>query len=333
MLAIEIRQHGGSGELRPVERPDPVPTGDELLVRNRWVGVNYVDLPHREGRPYPVALPLVPGIEAAGEVVAAGPQADPALVGRPVVHFGHLSGVYAELTAVPPAHVVALAPDAPLDIAAAVAMCGTTAYVLTHEATRPGAGDVVVVQAAAGATGGAVVQLAVAAGAEVVAFASSPAKAVAARALGAAHAFALAETRDPVAAVLDVTDGTGAPLVYDAGGRDSFDASLDMLAPRGTLVLYGQSSGPVEPFDPGRLSGITGVGRAGSLTLRWVSASNDYLRTAADRARAMATVLDAVAAGRFDPRIAGRFALARAADAHDLLASRGVLGKLLLDAS
>jgi NADPH:quinone reductase len=332
MLAIEITRHGGSEVLRPVERPDPVPTGDELLVRNRWIGVNYADLQHREGRPYPVDLPLVPGIEAAGEVVAAGPDAHPALVGRPVVHFGSLAGVYAELTAVAPAHLVALTPDVPLDVAAAVALCGTTAYVLTHEATRPATGDVVVVHAAAGATGGAVVQLAAAAGAEVVAIASSPAKAAAAQALGATHAFALAEVPDPVAAVLDVTGGAGAMLVYDAGGRDSFDASLAMLATRGTLVLYGQSSGPVEPFDPGRLSGITGTGRAGSLTLRWVSASNDYLRTAADRGRAMATVLDAVAAGRFDPRIAGRYPLVRVADAHDRLASRGVLGKLLLEA-
>jgi NADPH:quinone reductase len=105
-----------------------------------------------------------------------------------------------------------------------------------------------------------------------------------------------------------------------------------MLATRGTLVLYGQSSGPVEPFDPGRLSGITGEGRAGSLTLQWVSASNDYLRTGADRVRAFATILEAVAAGRFDARIAGRFELARAAAAHERLASRDVLGKLLLRA-
>src|ERR687887_402341 len=165
MRAIEIARHGGSEELRAVERPEPAPAGDEVLVRNRWIGVNYVDVQHREGRPYPVELPLVPGIEAAGEVVAAGPDADPALVGRPVVHFGHLSGVYAELTAVGPAHIVALAPDVPLDVAAAVAMCGTTAHVLTREAARPGAGDAVVVQAAAGATGGAVVQPAPAAGA------------------------------------------------------------------------------------------------------------------------------------------------------------------------
>ena len=133
-------------------------------------------------------------------------------------------------------------------------------------------------------------------------------------------------------AVLGVTGGAGAVHVYDAGGRDSFDASLAMLATRGTLVLYGQSSGPVEPFDPGRVSGITGEGRAGSLTVRWVSASNDYLRTGADRARALATILEAVAAGRFAARIAGRFELARAAEAHERLASRGVLGKLLLRA-
>jgi NADPH:quinone reductase len=137
MLAIEVSGHGGPGALRPVERPDPVARGDELLVRNRWIGVNYVDLQHREGRPYPVGLPLVPGIEAAGEVVATGPDADAALLGCPVVHFGHLSGVYAELTAVGPAHVVALAPDVPLDVAAAVAMCGTTALA-TSPAVEPG---------------------------------------------------------------------------------------------------------------------------------------------------------------------------------------------------
>jgi NADPH:quinone reductase len=323
VLAIEIGQHGGSGELRPVERPSPVPAGDELLVRNRWIGVNYVDLQHREGRPYPVALPLVPGIEAAGEVVAAGPNADPSLVGRPVVHFGHLSGVYAELTAVPPVHLVALAPDVPLDVAAAVAMCGTTGYVLTHEATRPRAGDVVVVQAAAGATGGAVVQLAAAAGAEVVALASGPAKAAAARELGAAHAFALSETPDPVAAVLDVTDGTGAALVYDAGGRDSFDASLDMLATRGTLVLYGQSSGPVEPFDPQILN------QKGSLFLTRPSLGH-YVATRPELLQRASEVLGWVADGTLKVRVGREFPLAAAAEAHRDLEGRRTTGKVLL---
>lgn len=107
---------------------------------------------------------------------------------------------------------------------------------------------------------------------------------------------ALQEVPDPVAAVLAATDGRGADVVYDAGGRDTFELSLDMLATRGTLVLYGQSSGPVAPFDPGRLSGITGAGRgAGSLTLRWVAAGH-YLTSQQERAAAVSAILDDVRA-------------------------------------
>jgi NADPH2:quinone reductase len=260
-------------------------------------------------------------------------QPDPvAAAGQVVVHNGHLCGVYAEMTAVPVKFVVPLAAGTALDVAAAVAMNGTTAYVLTHMACRIGPGDVVVVQAAAGATGGAVVQLAVATGAEVIAISSSAGKADAARALGAHHSFVRHEVPDPVAAVLSVTGGRGADVVYDAGGRDTFEMSLDMLATRGTLVLYGQSSGPVAPFDPGRLSGITGAGRgAGSLTLRWVAASH-YLTNQRDRAEAVSAILSEVTAGRFSPRIAERFPLRRVSEAHARLASRTVSGKILLQA-
>ena len=332
VLAVQISRHGGPEELLLVQCPDPVAAAGQVVVRNRWIGVNYVDLQHRAGRPYPVRLPLIPGTEAAGSVVAVGAGADPGLAGAPVVHFGHLCGVYAEMTAVPAAFVVPLAAGVALDAAAAVALNGTTAYVLTQMACRIGPGDVVVVQAAAGGTGGAVVQLAAAAGAEVIALASSVGKARAAIALGARHGFALEQVPDPVAAVLSVTGGRGADVVYDAGGRDTFEMSLDMLATRGTLVLYGQSSGPVAPFDPGRLSGITGAGRgAGSLTLRWVAASH-YLARQQDRAAAVSAILGELAAGRFSPRIAGRFPLRRAPEAHARLASRTVLGKLLLQA-
>lgn len=332
MLAVEISRHGGPDVLVPVDRADPVPARGEVLVRNRWVGVNYVDLQHREGRPYPVTLPLVPGTEAAGTIVAAGPGVDAGLVGTPVVHFGHLAGVYAQLTAVPLDYVVPLPADIPLDVAAAVALSGTTAYVLTSAAHRVGPGDVVVVHAAAGAAGGAVVQRAAAAGADVIAIASTAEKAAAATTLGAGHAIALRETPDPVAAVMSASGGQGADVVYDATGRDTFEASLAMLATRGTLVLYGQSSGPVRPFDPGRLSGITGdSGSAGSLTLRWVAASH-YLSSPQERARALTTVLDEVRSGKFNPRIAGRFPLRQAAQAHALLARRTVQGKLLLHA-
>jgi NADPH2:quinone reductase len=132
--------------------------------------------------------------------------------------------------------------------------------------------------------------------------------------------------------VLSVTGGRGADVVYDAGGRDTFDMSLDMLATRGTLVLYGQSSGPVAPFDPGRLSGITGTGRgAGSLTLSWVAAGH-YLTSPRDRAAAVRAILAQLTAGRFSPRIAARFPLSSASEAHTRLAGRTVLGKILLQA-
>src|SRR5215813_7107122 len=332
VLAVEVSRHGGPEELIVVERPDPVAMAGQVVVRNRWIGVNYVDLQHRAGQPYPVPLPLIPGTEAAGTVVAVGTGTDPGLVGAPVVHFGHLCGVYAEMTAVPAEFVVPIASGVPLDAAAAVAMNGTTAYVLTSMACRIGPGDVIVVQAAAGATGGAVVQLAAAAGAEVIAVTSSADKVQGAIALGARHGLALQQVPDPVAAVLSVTGGRGADVVYDAGGRDTFEMSLDMLATRGTLVLYGQSSGPVAPFDPGRLSGITGAGRgAGSLALRWVAASH-YLAGQEDRAAATNAILGQVTAGQLSPRIAARFPLRRASEAHALLGGRTVTGKVLLRA-
>ncbi len=333
MLAIEIATHGGPEALEPVERPDPRPGPGQVLVRNRWIGVNYVDLNHRRGAPYPVSLPLIPGTEASGHAVAVGPGVDEALVGRPVVHFGHLDGVYAQLTAVDQRFVVPLdADERELETAAAVALIGTTAHVLTRVAWPVSAGTHVVVHAAAGATGGAVVQLAAAAGAQVVAVASTPAKAEAALALGARHALVSAATPDLAAAVRELTGGRGADLVYDAAGRETFDSSLDMLATRGVLVCYGQSSGPPPALDVFRLSGLTASRfGAGSLTVSFVSASH-FLATTDERGRALRAVLADVHARRLTPRIAGRFPLHRAADAHRLLESRAVAGKLLLEA-
>jgi len=136
MLAVQISRHGGPDALTVVQRPDPVAEADQVLVRNRWIGINYVDLQHRQGRPYPVQLPLVPGTEASGIVVAAGPGPGRGLVGAPVVHFGHLAGAYAELTAVPLEFVVPLPGNVALDVAAAFAMSGTTAHVLTPRRAR-----------------------------------------------------------------------------------------------------------------------------------------------------------------------------------------------------
>ncbi|HEX6953925.1 MAG TPA: zinc-binding dehydrogenase [Agromyces sp.] len=327
MRAIVIEAHGGPEALRLREVPEPVPAPGEVLVRNRAVGVNFVDLQHRAGAPYPVDLPLVPGTEAAGEVVAVGEGVDPSLVGAEVAHFGHLAGVYAESTAVPEHFVARLPGGVGAETAAALALAGTTAHVLTRVAERVGADDTVLVHAAAGSTGGAIVQLAAAAGAHVIAVASTPGRADAARALGARDALVFDERLPDL--VRELTAGRGADLVYDANGGPTFDASLASVARGGTLVLYGQSGGPVAPFDPARLSGITGGDAAGSLAVHWVAASH-YLDTAAERRAALDAVLADVAAGRLGPRVSHRFALDAAAEAHRVLERREADAKVLL---
>ncbi|MBM7503250.1 zinc-binding dehydrogenase [Agromyces aurantiacus] len=327
MRAIVIEAHGGPEVLRLRNRPDPVPAPGEVLVRNRAIGVNFVDLQHREGAPYPVGLPLVPGTEAAGEVVAVGAGVDPSLVGGSVVHFGHLAGAYAELTAVPERFVARLPDEMDAATAAAVAMAGTTAHVLTRVAERVGPEHTVLVHAAAGSTGGAIVALAAAAGARVIGVVSSPGRAEAARQVGARDVLVLDESLPE--RVRALTGGRGADLVYDANGGPTFDASLAAVARGGVLVLYGQSGGPVAPFDPARLSGITGGGVAGSLALHWVAASH-YLDTAAERRAAFDAVSADVAAGRLRPRVSHRFALEDAAGAHRVLARREADAKVLL---
>jgi NADPH2:quinone reductase len=329
MRAVRVTEHGGPDVLAVVDCPRPVPGGDEVLVRNTWIGVNFVDLQHRAGVPYRVRPPFVPGTEAAGVVEAVGPAGDEGLVGRPVVHFGHLAGVYADLTAVPRRFVVPLDSDVPLEIVAAVTMAGTTADVLVREATTV-MGQIVVVHAPAGSTGGAVVQLAAASGARVIALASTQRKAAVARELGAHHAIALDNVQDPVAAVLDLTGGRGADIVYDGVGKDTFELSLALLATRGQLVMYGAASGPPPSFQPGRLSGLVRDQPSnGSLTLKSVSASH-YLATAHDRARAVDAVLEDVREGRLTPRVADRYPLPEAAVAHRRMSERSVLGKILL---
>lgn len=333
MTAMQVVAHGGPDVLTPVRLPVPVPGPGEVLVRNAWIGVNYVDLQHRAGEAFPVALPLVPGTEASGVVVAVGAGVHPSWRDRPVVHFGHLAGCYAEYTAVPVEYVSVVPDDISLDVAAAVAMAGSTAHVLVRMATWVIA-RTVVVHGASGAVGGAVVQLAAAEGARVIAIISTRAKAAVARALGAHDVIVSSASAGParlahmVAEVRRLT-GTGVDVVFDATGRATFEASLDMLAAGGTLLLYGAITGHPKLFAPQALSGLASPdGRSGSLGVRWVAAS-DYLAGAA-RGRVMAQVLDDVRAGRLSPRVVERHPLAEAAIAHRAVARRRLTGKVLL---
>lgn len=331
MKAIEVAVHGGPEVLAVVQLPTPVPGPSEVLVRNEYIGVNYVDLQHRAGSPYPVSLPLVPGTEAAGTVVEVGAEVGDCHPGQRVVHVGHLAGVYAELTAVPSRYVVGVPDGIDLDTAAAVALQGTTAHVLTRVATRVGADDVVVVHAAAGGTGSAVAALAAAAGARVVGVVSTPAKRHYALAAGASTV--VTGSGEALATALrEATGDRGASHVFDAGGKATLDVSLGALGDFGTLVLYGQTSGSGGMLDTARLSGLSRPGDAASLTVTWVAAGH-YLREAADRARATRAVFDDVASGVLRPQVVARFPLERAADAHRMLQDRATVGKILLAAT
>ncbi|WP_448002602.1 quinone oxidoreductase family protein [Agromyces bauzanensis] len=327
MRAIVVTRHGGPDSLELQTLPTPVPGPDEVLVRNTAIGVNFVDVQHRRGTPYPVQLPLIPGTEAAGDVVAVGPRGDESLVGSRVAHFGHLAGVYAEFTAVPARFAVPLPVEVSDEAAASIAMNGTTAHVLTRIALQVHDGNVVVVHSAGGSTGGAIVQLAAFLGARVLAVASTIARAESARPLGADEVLGL----DPSLPqrVRELTGGRGADLVYDANGGPTFDLSLASLADGGTLVLYGQSGGPVAPFDPARLSGLTDAAGPGSLGVRWV-ASSQYLAGADERAAALRAVFEDVRQGRLAVGIAHRLPLEAAPEAHRLLEERRAQGKVLL---
>jgi NADPH2:quinone reductase len=327
MRAVIVRKHGGADALRVSEEPDPVPGAGEVLVRNRAIGVNYVDIQHRTGAPYPVELPLIPGTEASGVVVAVGAGVGEDLVGRKVAHFGHLAGVYAELTAAPLQYVVPLDDDADLELVAASALAGTTAFVLTNVAVKLSPQHSVMVRAASGTTGSAVIQFAVAAGATVFGVASTPTRASTALTLGAAGAFS--EDAGMLQQLRAANGGRGVDVVYDANGGPTFRSSLESLSTGGTLVLYGQSGGPVAPFDPALLSGLLTPVGGGSLGLRWVAASH-YLATRDDRETALRAVMDQIARGAFTPRIGHRMPLEAAAEAHLLLAQRRAEGKIIL---
>lgn len=320
MRCIELATTGGPEVLRPAERPDPVPAADEVLVRVAAAGVNYIDIYHRSGL-YPLTLPAVPGLEGAGTVVATGAAVRGFAPGDRVAWANHL-GSYAQQVAVPAARLVQVPEALSLEQAAAAMLQGMTAHVLAHSTCPLEAGDAVLVHAAAGGVGRLLTQFLAARGVTVIATVSSDGKAALARSAGATHVIRY-DQEDFSARARALTDGAGVRAVYDAVGRATFAGSLDALARRGWLVLYGQASGAVTPVDPLELL------RRGSLVLTRPSLF-DYVVTTeelADRARAL---FDALCKGALELRIEAALPLAQAARAHELLAGRSTAGKLLL---
>ncbi len=320
MRAIRVGTAGGPEELRMADVPDPVPAAGEALVRVEAVGLNFIDVYVRTGV-YHTPLPLTPGTEAAGTVVAVGAGVHDVAVGDRVASAA-MRGAYAELAIAPAAQLVRVPDGVTADQAAAVMLQGMTAHYLTTSTYPLKSGDTCIVHAAAGGVGLLLCQMARKRGARVIATTSTPEKAALARAAGADEVI-LYTSQDFAAESRRLTGGRGVQVVYDSVGKTTFDKSLDSLVPRGMMVLFGQSSGAVPPFD------IQTLNRKGSLFLTRPTLGN-YTATRDELVMRSSELLGWVRDGSLHVRIDRTFALADAADAHRALESRATAGKVLL---
>jgi NADPH2:quinone reductase len=317
--AVVVDHLGGPEVLVPRDQDPGAPGPGQVRVRVEAAGVNFIDVYFRTGV-YPRPLPFVAGLEGAGRVESVGEGASFAPGER--VAWASVPGSYAEAVVAPETSLVKVPDGVDSEAAAAAMLQGMTAHYLVHGVRRTAPGDVALVHAAAGGTGLLLVQTLKATGAVVIGTCSTDDKAARVRAAGADRVVRY-DREDVPRAVRDHTQGRGADVVYDSVGRDTFEGSLQSLKPRGLLALFGQSSGKVPDFDLTRLSA------AGSLFVTRPSLAH-YTSTREELEERAAAVLGEVARGRLHLRIAERFALADAAEAHRVLEGRRSSGKLLL---
>ena len=248
---IRIHRHGGSEELKWEEYDLPAVGPGQVLLRQTAVGLNFIDIYHRTGL-YPQQMPFIPGSEAAGVVEAVGDGVTVVSVGDRVAYAGAV-GAYCERRVIAADRLVRLPAGVTDETAAAMMLQGMTVQYLIRQTYKVQPGDTILIHAAAGGVGLILCQWAKSLGATVIGTVSSHAKADLARAHGCDHPIVTGEA-DFVAKVKELTGGEGLPVVYDSVGRDTFHKSLTCLQPRGVLVLFGQSSGAVEPIDPNILA-------------------------------------------------------------------------------
>ena len=318
MKAIRVQTTGGPEVLEYVDIPTPSPGDGEALVRLEAIGVNFIDVYHRTGL-YPMPLPFTPGSEGAGVVESVGSNVRDLKPGDRVA-YAMTRGSYAEYHVVPADRLVPVAEGVDARTAAAAMLQGMTAHYLVASTYALEAGHKTIIHAAAGGVGGLLVQMAKARGARVYATVST-AKLDIPRGDGADVVIDYT-VDDFEKVVMDDTQGEGVHVVYDSVGRTTFDKSLNCVATRGLLALYGQSSGPVPPLDPARLAK-----RAIYLTrpsLGHYTVTRDELLW---RAR---EVFDGISSGQLRLKIDRDVPLRDAAEAHRLLESRKTIGKLLL---
>jgi NADPH:quinone reductase len=320
MRAIQVQAKGGPDALEPVDIDSPSPGPDDLLVDIAAAGVNFIDTYQRSGV-YDMPLPFTPGVEAAGTVAEIGSAVTGFAVGDRVA-WAMVPGGYAERAVVPAAKAVRVPAEVDDRTAAAAPLQGMTAHYLVASTYPVQAGDTALVHAAAGGMGLLLTQLIKSRGGTVIGTVSTSDKERLAREAGADEIIRYTEA-DVTQGVRELTDGRGVDVVYDGVGRTTFDASLASLRPRGTLALFGASSGPVPPVDPQRLNS------AGSVFLTRPSLAH-YILDRAELDWRCSEVFDSIASGALRIRIGATYPLADARRAHEDLEGRRTTGKLLL---
>ena len=320
MKAIQISQTGGPEVLVPVDLPTPQPKPNEAIVQIKAAGVNFIDVYLREGR-YPAPLPFVNGQEAAGVVTEIGSDVKLVQPGDRVAYTG-TAGSYAEYAAVPENRLVKIPDALSFEQAAAAMLQGMTAHYLSHSTYKLQAGETALIHAAAGGVGLLLVQMAKMIGARVIGTAGTKEKAQLAREAGADECIVYTEA-DFETETRRLTDGKGVNVVYDGVGKATFEKGLNVLLPRGYMVLFGGSSGAVPPFDLIKLS------QKGSLFITRPTLAH-YTLTREELEWRAGDVLGWIAGGKLKLRIHKTYPLADAAQAHRDLEGRTTTGKLLL---
>lgn len=319
--AIRVHKTGGPDVLQLEEIALPAPGPGQLLIRNRAIGLNFIDTYFRTGL-YPAPqLPFTPGNESAGDVLAVGEGVTEFKPGDRIACVAGL-GAYAEERIVPAAAAVALPDAVSYEAAASMMLKGLTAEYLLHRTYKVKQGDTILVHAAAGGTGTILCQWGKALGATVIGTAGSKEKADLARAHGADHVILYGE-EDVAARVKEITGGQGCDVVYDGVGKDTFVASLDSLKPFGLLASFGNASGAVDGVNLGILAS------KGSLyvTRPTLNTHTAKRETMVEMAK---NLFGAVSSGKVTVAINARFPLAEAAAAHRALESRGTTGSTVI---
>lgn len=320
MKAIVVEICGGPEVLVYKEADEPTPKAGEALVKLEAIGLNFIDVYHRTGL-YLLPRPFIPGMEAAGTVEAIGEGVTEVAVGDRVAYAMN-PGAYAEYAVVPAWKLVQVPTGVSAEQAAAAMLQGMTAHYLVTSVHPLKAGETALIHAAAGGVGLLLIQMAKNIGARTIGTVSTAAKADLARAAGADEII-LYTKQDFEAEMRRLTDGKGVQVVYDSVGKDTFLKSLNCLAPRGMLALFGQSSGSVPAFDPGLLA------QKGSLFLTRPSLAN-YAATREELLWRAGDVFNWIGAGKLNLRIEKTFLLADAAEAHRQLEGRKTTGKVIL---